>query len=207
MTPIAVRAGDVFVTRSNTLLGRLIRWGETDKSDVEAPWANHMGVVVGDGWIGGNPDAGGTGAAWVEATIVEALWKTRRGPLDTSEIDVRVFRPVPDWEPAELEAFLATADTFVGDTYGWWKLFFQLGDRMLFAGKKVLTTLLVKDDRPICSYLAAKVVAAAESRRRVMARFAQTGTVYAFGIPPQSVDPDSALEYMEQVPEFWKEIR
>ena len=153
MTVLYAKRGDVFFTHSNTLLGRVIRWGEQDKTDKgAASWANHTGVVVEAGWIG---------TTLPQATVVEALWKTRRGPLVLNGTDVRIFRPVPAWTEQELQVFVTTANGYVGATYGWWKLLVQLADKQLFGGRKVLTTGLYRDDRPICSYLAGKVVHAA----------------------------------------------
>ena len=200
--PIYVKAGDTFFTHSNTLLGKLIRWGETDLGETNGTWANHMGVVVEDGWIGDtDPQA-------VPAIIIEALWKTRKGPLTLAgNLGVRVFRPIPPYSPEELTRFRSKAEEFVGRTYGWWKILFQLADRVLFKGRKVLTTALFLDKRPICSYLAARVNAAAESLERQIARVQLTQDPRAFGIPAQSVDPDEALDYCLANPRLWEEIR
>lgn len=180
MRSIYAHAGDVFFTRSNSLLGKLIRWAETDPGE-EPTWANHTGVVVEDGWIGGyNP----------QAVVVEALWKTRRGPLKVNGIDVRVFGPIPNLTPEELDAFRAEAATYVGDTYGWWKLLFHLADRAIFKGRKVLSKTLYVDKRPICSYLAAKVGAV-------------VGLTY--GMDPAAATPDEMLDYCESNPDEWVE--
>lgn len=184
MMPIYVRAGDVGFTRSSSLLGRLIRWVETDPNE-EPAWANHTFIVVEDGWIRGSSDPFA-----ISAVVVEALWKTRRGPLQVNGIAVRVFGPVPPYEPAELAAFRAEAETFVGDTYGWWKLLFHAADRVVFKGTKVLSTLLRVDKRPICSYLAAKVSAVVGS---------------TFGVEPQAADPDEMLDYCIANPDEWVE--
>lgn len=212
MKPVYALAGDVFFTRSSTLLGRLIRWGEKDKGEVEATWANHAGVVVADGWIG-TPASSLPGASdpRPQAVVIEALWKTRKGPLKVNGTEVRIFRPVPGWTASELAVFLDAAETFVGNTYGWWKLGFQLADKIV--GRKLFTTLLHKDGRPICSYLMAKVVGAAESVERIMARIGVLGKTlngrayFAFGIPPQTVDPDEAMDFCLAHPELWKEVR
>jgi hypothetical protein len=204
MKLIYAHAGDVFFTHSETVLGRLIRWAESDPNETNGVWANHAGIVVEDGWIGaGDPLA-------TPAVVVEALWKTRKGPLDTSKIQVRVFRPIPALTPEELAKFRAASETFVGATYGWWKLGVQLADRAIFKGTKVLTTAMYRDDRPICSYLAAKVYAASESVGRQVARFQLIPNVagaFAFGMPPQAADPDEMMDFCLAQPKLWEEVR
>lgn len=203
------QAGDVFFTKSKTILGRLIRWGEKDKGETEATWANHAGVVVEDGWI--MPLSPDTTFGERQAIVIEALWHTRKGPLVLNGTEVRVFRPVPPWTPAELERFKAAAEPYVGDKYGWWKLLFQLADKL--AGRKLFTVLLHKDERPICSYLAAKVVGAAEGVERITARIKLLGptlngrSFFAFGMPPQAVDPDEGMDFCLAHPELWEEVR
>lgn len=206
MTALYAQAGDVFFTKSSTILGRLIRWGEKDKGEVEATWANHAGVVVEDGYIGGGPGLRGPAAI-----VIEALWKTRKGPLVLNGTEVRVFRPVPAWTAEELEHFIAAAEPYVGDKYGWHKLLVQLADKLIFGGKKRLTTLLHIQNRPICSFLAALVVHAAQSKERVAARvmagYKNGEAFYAFGIPPQAADPDEMLDWCETHTDLWNEVR
>jgi hypothetical protein len=211
MCAIYAKAGDTGFTHSDTLLGKLIRWGERDQGEA-ASWANHTFVVVESGWIG--PGC----ACFPEAIVIEALWKTRRGTLKLNGTKVRVFRPVPAYTPEELQRFIAEAETYVGAKYGWWKLGVQLADRMLFRGKKVLTTALFMKSRPICSFLAAFVNQAAENAQRKILRLKDAGPgvkpalaglpllFYAFGLPPQAADPDSMMDYCLAHPEWWREV-
>jgi len=186
MRPIYAHAGDVFFNHSTSLLGRAIQWGETDPGETPA-WANHTGVVVESGWV----VPPGTEAPGESAIVVEALWKTRRGPLQLDDItEVRVFGRKPALTAEQVERMRTAASAYVGDTYGWWKLLFQLADRIWFTGKKVFSELLHKDDRPICSYLAAKV-------------FDSVGV--RFGVDPQAADPDGMMDYCQTHPEEWEE--
>ncbi len=197
------RTGDVFFTHSDSLLGGLIRWAETDPGESPA-WTNHCGVVIADGLLAG-PGLG------PDAIVVEALWKTRKGPLDFSKgIEARVFRPVPEYTEEEKRRFVVDAEEFVGDGYGWWKLIFQLADRVFFGGKKVFCHLLCVDKRPICSYLAAKVHDAARKIGTVVhdeERLPLPMVWQGFGMDPETADPDSMLRWCEAHPEFWEEIR
>jgi len=179
--PIYVQAGDTFFTRSNSLLGMAIRLAERDPGE-EAVWANHTGVVVESGWIGGN--------TFPQAVVVEALWKTRKGPLKVNGIEVRVFGPAGKLSAKELALFRSEADKYVGDTYGWWKLGFHLIDRLAFKGKKVVSRLLFLDKRPICSYLAAKVNASVD---------------LFFGMLPEVATPDEMVDFCETNPDYWVE--
>jgi hypothetical protein len=209
-----VEAGDTFFTRSKTILGRLIRWGEVDKGELKgSTWTNHTGVIVESGWIGstvaGEP-------VQPQAIVIEALWKTRKGPLKVNGTQVRVFRPIPAYDDVELARFRHEAEGYVGDTYGWWKLFVQLGDKTFFGGKKVLGQMLFKKSRPICSFLAGFTNQMAQSGTRITARLTKIENglvgstagfaVNAFGIPPQACDPDSMMDYCLAHKDEWIEV-
>ena len=173
-------AGDVFFGRGTTVLARLIRWGEGSGS-----WTNHMGVVVGSGWLVPPPGVGGPLAG-----VVEALWKTYDGPWWPEHRDeyegagfrVRVFRHVPGPTPTQLDAFVRRARSYDGDTYGWWKLLGFLAKRLTHVD---VPALFFVDSRPICSYLAAEVCAAVG---------------WGFGTVPQAVDPAGAEAWCEAHP-------
>jgi hypothetical protein len=222
MTPIYVKSGDTFFTRSNSILGSLIRWGERDKGE-EPSWANHAGVVVEDGWIGGRPigsvphwgdtvlypdEAHGTMIAPdKDAIVVEALWKTRKGTWDgwKDGTEIRVFRPIPPYTPEELSRFEADANSYVGDTYGYWKL-------AGFLIKKItgidVPSLFFIDTRPICSYLAAKVNDAARKIRSYYYGMNNHADLWPeFGMEPQAADPDEMCDFCEAHPEYWQEVK
>ena len=215
MTQVYARAGDTGFTRSNTLLGKLIRYGETDKGEQEPTWANHTFVVVADGWIGAPESWAASGTGRVQqAVVIEALWHTRKGPLKLNGTEVRVFRPIPAYDEHELARFVAEAETFVGDKYGWWKLAFQLADKTLFGGKKVLTTTLHIKGRPTCPFPAAFANQMAQGKERTLARVAahldrgdNGAAIYAFGVPPQAADPDEMMDYALDNPTEWQEVK
>jgi len=186
---IYAHEGDVFFTRSNSMLGRLIRWAETDPDEegTNGAWANHTGVVVQDGWI--VPPSDDAPHQVALAVVVEALWKTKKWEwwkahraqvMDGQRI--KVFGPREPRTKWEKVCFQNAAAEYVGDTYGWWKLGAHLLDRVLFKGKKTLSKLLRIDNRPICSYLAAKC---------------QAAQGMTFGMEPQAADPDEMLDFCE----------
>ncbi len=194
MKAIWANVGDTAFTRSNSLLGRLIRWGEREKGE-EAPWTNHALVVVEDGWIGQCPM---DGYGHPQAVVVEALWKTRKGTWEgwKEGTDIRVFRPVTAYTEEEKSRFVADANHYVGDKYGWWKL----GGFLIKRATGInVPELFFIDDRPICSFLAAKVNDAA--RRRVP--FGWRG----FGMDPQAADPENMLDFCVEHPDLWQEVK
>lgn len=192
---IWAEAGDVFFTRSQGLLGRAIRWAESDPEETNGTWTNHTGVVVARGWII-PPDTD----ANVFAVVIEALghvrrqewWTAHKREVQAGTQIIRVFRPVPGLELRNLVGLLREAESYLGDRYGWWKLLFHLTDRVLFKGEKRVSRLLRIDSRPICSYLAAKSFYAAGR---------------TFGMPPQQADPDEMMDYCLGNPGEWKEVR
>lgn len=195
MKPIYARAGDTFFTRSNSLLGKAIRWGEQDCDEKEPSWTNHSGVVVADGWIGNEAQLRQENRP--VAVVVEALWKTRRGPLKVNGTEVRVFRPKPAYAGDELQLFALLAAHYVGDTYGWWKLLGFLLKRAT-CGKIDITNFYFIDSRPICSYLAAHVNDAARKR---------SASWPGFGMDPDAADPDGMMDFCLNHPEFWEEVK
>lgn len=188
---IYAQAGDVFFTRSSSLLGRLIRWAETDPREPNGVWANHVGIVVKSGWIIPSMYLSKVYDRLSKAVVVESLWKTQEWDWwenhkheDGNEI--RVYRKV-DLNFEQITRIEQAARSFVGRTYGWWKLLAHLGDRLLFGGEKTLSHFLHIDSRPICSYTAAK-------------SFAQAGV--SFGMDPEVADPDEMMDWCEQSGEW-----
>ena len=180
-------AGDIFFTRSRSLLGRLIRWAETDPNEPNGVWANHVGVVVSPGWIVPPP----LDRQFAQAIAVEALWRAERwnwwdNHKNEVGLEIRVYRK-PNLNFEQLRRIEAEAYKYVGAKYGWWKLFAHLVDRTVFKGKKTVSNLLYIDGRPICSYLAAHVFAA--------------GGV-SFGMPPAAADPDEMMDHCEHSGEW-----
>lgn len=172
-----VRAGDIFFTHSQTLLGKAIRYAQSDPGEENGVWANHTGVFIENG------DA-------LQVSVIEALWKTRKGPLQLKDTGLRVYRKVGLTE-LQKGAILHTLEKHVGNKYGWWKLTGHLFDRIAFKGKKVVSRLFFIDNRPICSYLAAHA-------------FSNAGIT--FGMDPDAADPDEMMDYCETNPDRWEFI-
>lgn len=186
MSEIWAEAGDTFFTRSRGWLGRIIRHAETEIDPDDKAWANHTGVVVESGWVGGE--------AQPQAIVVEALWHVRRGALRLNGTEVRIFRPIPAYDEAELGRFIAAAEKRVGQDYGWWKLLLIYGKRL--TGYPFEKLFFVKN-KPICSISAGEVNE--EARRR-------SETWPGFGRPPMEGTPDSMMDFARENPGFWWEV-
>lgn len=183
--PLYVLPGDVIFCRGLGILGKLIRWAEKDPG--EAPsWTNHVAVVTRAGWM--FPPVPGVH----EAEVAEALWHVENNPWYSRHrkdigYSVRVYRR----KGLDAECPPRVVDyvkKLVGANYGWWKLGAHLIDRLLFRGKKILSSLMFIDSRPICSYL----VAHAYDKCGIQ-----------FGTEPEAADPDTMLDHVENSP-FWE---
>lgn len=184
--PLYAYQGDTFFTRSDSLLGRLIRWVETDPKE-EKTWANHTGVVVKSGWLVPPDPSKPTKLA----VVVEALWHVKEWEWWTAHKNevlngqrIVAYGPLEPRTAEERAAFLETAQSFVGARYGWWKLFAHAIDRAVFKGKKRVSRLLFMKGRPICSFLSA------------IANAAQN---MSFGMKPEAADPDEMLDNCQKL--------
>jgi len=189
-TPLSslwVRKGDIIFSHSETNLGRLIRWAEQAPGEPPS-WTNHVGIVSKSGFLvppGMEPTA----------MVVESLWKTIEsdwGKTHASEIGLQaqVWRSTT-LTGDNMEKVIETAKAFVGRSYGWWKLFGHLADRLLFKGNRHISRFLQIDSRPICSYTVAVSM--------------EAGGVY-FGDAPRVMDPDSELDWVESHPHEWVKV-
>jgi hypothetical protein len=195
--------GDTFFTRSSSLLGRLIRWGETEKGETNGTWANHTGVVVESGWLV-PPEMPVYEEPVKLAVIVEAMGHVQKGTWwgfhakDYAKgMRIRVFSPVPSYTEEEKQRFVTFANVGIGQRYGWWKLFGFLAKRV--TGINVPKIFFVKS-RPVCSIYAA--LANEEARKR--GTLIQKDPWPGFGMSPQAADPDEMLDFCE-ANRFWSE--
>lgn len=145
---IPAQCGDIFLTRSYSLLGRAIRYFERSKGESPSK-VNHTGLVVGSNF--GNP------------IIVEALSRVRLISLldgyGNTGVDVWVYRH-RDMSEAKAHKMREFAFGQVGRSYGFLKLFGHLGDwaltRLRFWSKHdvyFVRRLCRLEKYPICSWL------------------------------------------------------
>ena len=219
-------AGDTAFTRSNSKLGAAIRWGETDPDEkgTDGAWANHQLVVTGSGWLvppegldlgTTAPRVGLTSSGANLAVIVEAMWHVQRDAwwaLHAKDyaggMRIRVFRPIPRYDAAELARFVAHADAGVGQRYGWWKLLGFLAKRA--TGVNVPAMFFV-EGRPICSYYAALANEEARPVGTPMPGPACSGGQLfrwpGFGMPAKEADPDEAMDFcVANEGKWWREV-
>jgi hypothetical protein len=121
----------------------------------------------------------------LEAEITEALTKVREHTLAEAgygsdpKIDICVFRPI-NITDAQKHRIVASALSFVGDTYGYAKILAQLGDSLI-GGGYFFRRLCRIDKFPICSYVVGKA-------------FADEGL--DFGVSYHAVTPDDIWTFI-----------
>ncbi len=175
---VTLQPGDVFLTRSTSLLGRLIRictrsFGE-QRSKV-----NHVGIIV---------EAGGM----QEAVAIEALIKVRRHKLweryhPPKKDWIAVYRP-QNIPPEDMTIIVAEAEEQVGKPYGFAKIATHFLDWLL-AGAYVFRRLTQSGDYPICSWLVAHA-------------YSKAG--YTFGVAPGAADPDDIWDFVIGNPGYYE---
>ena len=169
--------GDVFLSRSTSLLGRLIRVCTRSFGEKRSR-VNHVGIVV---------EAGGVR----DAMVVEALIRVRRhrlwaqyGPPRTDYVAVYRAKNVP---PEDMANIVAEAEEQVGKKYGFGKVIAHFLDWLL-SGAYVFRRLTQNGDYPICSWLVAHA-------------YAKAG--YDFGQPPGAADPDHIWDFVTEKSDYY----
>lgn len=172
-----LRRGDIFFTRGNALISKLIRIfsrvGGESRTRV-----NHIGVVVND-------DS--------EAIVVEALSKVKRHKLwdeyGNSKTRIAVYRPT-SLTSDEIDLIVGKAESYVGCSYGYGKIFAHLGDWLL-GGRYFFRRFASMDKYPICSWVVADAYAAANKN---------------FGCPVGMAEPDDIWDFVNAHPDKYEVI-
>ena len=156
--------GDIFFTRGQGLFARLIR-RFTRTVGEERTKVNHVGLVVGGGWI-------------ETAVVIEALSKVKRHQMARyvrkQTTEVAIYRP-KDLTEEQLAIAVAKAEEYKDQKYGWVKIVAHFLDWTL-QGAYVFRRFTRDDQYPICSWV---VAYAFEKARREY-----------FDINPGRADPD-----------------
>lgn len=137
-----LRACDIVLTHSDSLVGAAIRWFTRSKGEA-ATVANHVGIMVDS------------------AHIVEALAYVLCRPINTvyAGKQLAIFRPL-NLTAEDMHVVVLTAESFVGRKYGWRKIVEHGLER--FVGSNFLTRLVGGgDDAPDCDWVVSKSYAAA----------------------------------------------
>lgn len=144
MNPCTALPGDIVLTRSHGLLGRVIRLFTRSFGESRTK-VNHVGIIVKEG----TPPE--------RAILVEALSKVKRHALATrygdTRTDVAIYRPL-NLSQKDKRTIVRTAEGYVGRSYGYFKLILHLLDWMLL-GAYIFRRLACVDAYPICSWLVA----------------------------------------------------
>lgn len=148
---IYVPKAALILSRGNSTLGKLIRWGQ--RTWGEAPSrVNHSILCTGDGWWPAQ-------YSLREPQIVESDKVVRTGPL--SKYHAGDALVIYDIEMTEEERALVVADALrhQGRPYAVLQLVGQLVDNKLFFGRNVLRRLFRHDPLDICSRLTGDALA------------------------------------------------
>jgi hypothetical protein len=178
MAPLLL-PGDVVLTRSGGFVGWAIRLF-TRRIGESRTKASHTGVIVESGTL-------------QAAIIVEALSTVKRHPLwdryARGNHEVAVFRPL-NLADAEIAKVVAKAETYVGRSYGYVKIFAHWLDWLL-QGAYVFRRLTNQDRYPICSWVVAHAFAAAGKD---------------FGVAAGCATPDDIWDFVTGNPDKYSEI-
>ena len=168
---VTLLPGDVVLTRSTSVLGRLIRICTRSFGEKRSK-VNHVGVIVDGGVIR-------------EAVLVEALLKVCRHGLwehyagTANKVAVYRATNVPS---QDMQTVVAEAEEQVGKKYGFGKIIAHFLDWLL-TGAYVFRRLTQNGDYPICSWLVAHA-------------YAKAG--YNFGVEPGAADPDDIWDFVNK---------
>lgn len=177
---VMLRPGDVFLTRSTSLLGKLIRICTRDFGEKRSK-VNHVGIVV---------EAGGM----KEAVVVEALSMVREHKLWK-----QYSPPKKDWVAVyrsknvsleEMEIIVATAKRQVGKKYGYLKIATHFLD-WCFSGIYFFRWFARNGKYPICSWLVAHA-------------YGKAG--YDFEVDIGEANPDDIWDFVNDHPHYYGEI-
>jgi hypothetical protein len=183
-----IRPGDVFLTRSNSLLAKAIRLMQRGEGE-EKSVVNHTGLFLN----------GQEYARLDEAMSIEALARVRVGRFwdfyHDSGTEVAIYRDIT-LTAGERRAIEWAAQQYRGRLYGGLKLPLHAGDWMLeqLLNKRdvyVFRRLAKVDRYPICSYLVAKSYSAVGRN---------------FGVAVGAAQPDDIWDYVRRHPEKWPPV-
>jgi hypothetical protein len=177
---IELKPGDIFLTRSHSLLGSGIRFFTRQFGESKTR-VNHVGLIVAGGEL-------------MEATAVEALMTVKRHPLwhqygPPSTSEVAIYRAT-NLTQEEVDTIISAAESYVGRKYGFLKLLAHLGDWAL-QGAYLFRRLAKMDRYPICSWLVACAYAKADK---------------TFGVAPGAASPDDIWDFIQKRPDIYTEI-
>jgi len=178
--PVELQPADIFLSRSETLLGSLIRFFTRAFGESRTK-VNHVGVVV----EGGDAE---------HAVVVEALAFVRKHRLwsrfgNSRRHQVAVFR-AKGISAEDVTKIVQSAEDDVGQQYGWLMVVAHLLDYLLL-GAYVFRRLVRADDYPICSWVVA---------------WAYQKTGRNFGVPPGAASPDDIWDYVRAHPDAYEEV-
>ena len=178
--PVQLLPADVFLTRSKTVLGSLIRFFTRAFGESRTK-VNHVGVVVEAG--DARTAVGVEALAFVQK---HRLW-SRYG--NSRRHQVAVYRPL-GISTEDVAKIVQGAEKDVGQEYGKVMIVAHLLDYLLL-GAFVFRRLIRAEDYPICSWVVAWA-------------YAKAGR--DFGVPPAAASPDDIWDYVRSHTHEFEEV-
>jgi hypothetical protein len=162
---------DIFLTRGNSILDKLIRIREVEDvhSNDKFPRVNHTGIVIEKGTI--------ETANVIEAltTVQEhTLWSEYHGKSD----EITIFRPL-NLTPEQKTTIVDKAVDYKGRKYGYLKIAGNALDFFL-GGAYVFRRLTNNDNYPICSWVVAESYSKVDK---------------TFGVAPGAATPENICDF------------
>jgi len=167
---VELRAGDIFLTRGNAIISRLIRFFSRGIGE-KRTMVNHVGLIVEPGVL-----RAAVGVEAIRFVTRRALW-LGYGPPKTDS--VAIFR-ANNLTDDDIKKITDRALSMVGARYGWFKIVVHLLDWCLL-GAYVFRRLVPGKRYPICSWLVADAFSAADKN---------------FGVRPGEAEPDHIWDYV-----------
>jgi hypothetical protein len=175
-----IKPGDIFLTRGNALISRLIRFFST-KIGESRTMVNHVGVVVEEGTL-------------QTCVVVEALSRVKHhklweqyGPPDNDS--VAIYRSI-NLTSEEIDKIVKYANKQVGRKYGYFKIVTHLLDWFFF-GVYFFRRFTNNGQYPICSWLVAYAFAEADKN---------------FDVAPGAAEPDDIWDFVNKNKDKYEEV-
>lgn len=171
--------GDIFLTRGDSFVSKGIRFFTRGRGESRTE-VNHVGLVTGEGTA-------------ESALTVEAMTTVKQRTLgayrDSDSTQVAVYRPI-NLSEFELKRVVRKAESYVGKSYGYGKIFAHWVDWCL-GGVYFARRIFRMDDYPICSWVVAQA-------------FAEVGK--DFGVAAGGADPDHIWDFVTANPDKYEVV-
>lgn len=176
LNSIELHPGDIVLVKGNSLISRLIRV-LTRHIGEKRTKVNHVGMIIGEGTVGGAPYEG--------ALIIEAISRVKVRTLSAAygppkRDEVAIYRATNLTEKERIKV-AGEAYHHLGQHYGWKRIVCLALDRLLLGA--YVFRRLIRNREPICSWLVAHAYSSIGKH---------------FGVSPDSATPDDIWDFVAE---------